>query len=130
MKSLLGVALLVVVSSASARAPDPREKLDTAIPEAIRLLEKKQYKEFLKTFLAPDDLKEATKEVTLDRLAEQFGKKKAAALLKALKQIKGTKPVKEKDENVVTYRLKDKTEDLAKDSITFVKVGEYWYLRN
>src|SRR6476620_10429903 len=105
--SWVGVALLSVVASSAARGPDPREKLETAIPEAVRLLEKKQYKEFLKKFLAPDDLKEATKEVTLDKLAEEFGKKKAAALLKAFKQLKGIKPTMETNGKKVTYRLKD-----------------------
>jgi len=36
----------------------PREKLPTAIGEAIRLLEAKEHENFIKDFLSPDDLKQ------------------------------------------------------------------------
>lgn len=40
---------------------DPREQLKTAVPEAIRLLEKKDYQTLLKQFILPQDLEKILK---------------------------------------------------------------------
>lgn len=107
---------------------DPRKKLETAIPEAIRLLEAKEYETFLKKFVAPDDFKKITKETTLEEIAKQFEKDKAAALLQVLKSVKDKKPTFDSEGKKATF--KHEVKDAPKDSITFVKVDNLWYIQN
>jgi hypothetical protein len=107
---------------------DRREKLETAIPEGVRLLEAKEYATFIKHFAEPDQLKKATRDTSLEAFAKEFGQEKAAILLKVLKSIKDTKPAFSADGKKATYNLKD---DVAgKKTITFVKVDKYWYIQN
>ena len=107
---------------------DPREKLETAIPEAIRLLEAKEYETFLKTFVVPDDFQKITKKMWLNEFATQFGKDKAADLLQVLKSVKGKKPTLDSKEKKATF--KHKVKGVPKDSISFVKVENFWYIQN
>jgi hypothetical protein len=124
LAAVVGFAALV---TAQAKA-DPREKLETAIPKAIRLLEAKEYETFLKTFIAPDDFKKVTKDVSLEEFAMRFGKDHAATLLQVLKAVKGTKPTLDPDGTKATF--KHDIKGAPKDSITFVKVDNFWYIQN
>ena len=111
----------------------PMEKLETAIPEGIRLLEAKDYQAFLKSFVPPDLLKKITEEVcSLDKFAEKFGSDKADGLMKVLKSIKDAKPKLENDGKEETYEIDEKLQEHAsgKKDITFVKIGDSWYIQN
>jgi hypothetical protein len=125
---LLCFLLLSILAAAPAPKANPREQLKTAIPEAIRLLEAREYMTFLKTFVAPDDLKKITKDKPLDELATFFAENKAAQLLKALKSIKDAKPTRDDSGKKATYQLGE--EIAGKKTITWVKVDKYWYIRN
>lgn len=130
--SLLVLFLLSAVDVTVARAedpkPDPREKLETAIPDGIKLLTAKEFKPFIEKFVAPDDLKEITKKTTIEEFAKRFGEEKAATLLKVLENIKDTKPTFDKTETKATYTL---TQTIGnKKTITFKKVEKYWYIQN
>jgi hypothetical protein len=114
------VALVAASSAADAKA-DPREKLETAIPEGIRLLEAKEYAKFLKNFVSPDVLKKLTEKQTLEEFAKEFGEEKAARLLKALQTIKDAKPELDADGKKATYKLKERP-------LIFVKIDKYWYI--
>jgi len=118
----------LVTAQTKAKA-DPREKLDTAIPEAIRLLEAKEYETFLEKFVPPDLFKKITKETTLKEFATRFGKDKAADLLRVLKSIKDQKPTLDSKGTKATFKLKNEDKK-GKDSISFVKVGKFWYIQN
>ncbi len=107
---------------------DPREKLDTAIPEAIRLLEAKKYETFLQKYVVPDQLKEIIKAVSLEEFAQSFGRNKAPALLRVLKAVKGKKPSLDKEGKKATF--KHGVKGVPYDSITFVKVDKFWYMRH
>lgn len=107
---------------------DPREKLETAIPEAIELLEKKKYAEMLKQFVPPEELKKITKDKKLEDFAAKFGSGHADKLLKALKQLQDVKPEFSDDKKVAEYKLKEAVG--AKDTIKFVKIEKYWYIEN
>lgn len=108
--------------------PDPREKLDTAIPEAIRLLEAKEHLKFIKTFVSPDELKKITEKGSIEDLAKSFGEKKADRLLKILGAIKDAKPTLSDDGKTATFDLKALPD--SKGSISFLKVEKYWYIKN
>ena len=121
------VAGFAALGAAEEKA-DPREKLETAIPEAIRLLEAKEYENFLKAFVAPDDMKKIAQEGPLVDFAKRFGEAKAADLLLILKSIKGKKPALDAEEKKATFKLEVKS--AAKDEISFVKVEKFWYIQN
>lgn len=108
--------------------PDPRENLDTAIPEAIRLLEKKDYEGLLKGFVPPEVLEKITADKPLPDFAKSFGEKKAGKLLKVLSAVKGTMPTLSEDKALATFELKEPVE--GKSDIKFQKIDKYWYIKN
>ena len=108
--------------------PDPRENLNTAIPEAIRLLEAKEYKAFLKSFMTPDDFKKLTATESLEKYAKAWGERKGLILLKFCKVIKDAKPTLDDTGTKATFTIKEAI--AGKKSITFVKVEKHWCIRN
>lgn len=105
-----------------------REKLETAIPEGIRMLEAKEYVPFLKAFIAPDQLKMILEQSTIEQFAEKFSERKAAGLLKVMKAIKDLKPVMDKNDTQATYEIS--IEGVSKKNITFNKIDKFWYIAN
>ncbi len=114
--------------SAAGVKDEAREKVETAIPEGIRLLEAKEYAVFLKAFVPPELLGRLTEKTTLEEFAKQFSEQKGPRLLKALQSIKGTKPLLSDDGLKATFKPKD---DTGKErTLVFVKIGKYWYIGN
>jgi hypothetical protein len=107
---------------------DPREELESAIPEAIRLLEAKEYVTFLKNFVAPVHLKKLAEKGSLEEFAKEFGRTKSGRLLKVLKSIKDAKPELGDEGKKATFKLKEEVE--GKKTIVFVKVDKFWYIQN
>lgn len=108
--------------------PERLEKLSTAIPEGIRLLEAKEYVVFLKSFVAPSDLKMITERSSLEEFAKKFGETKGPRMLEVLKEIKEAKPSLDATETKATFALKE--EIGPKKSITFAKQEKRWYIQN
>ncbi len=105
-----------------------REKLETAIPLGIRLLEEKKYEAFLNKFVIPADLDKITAKTKLEDFAREFAKEKAGKLLAVLKEIKGETPKESEDGRKATFPL-TKNVDL-REAITFVKIDKYWFIQN
>jgi hypothetical protein len=135
---MVGVVVLVLAASVSLaedkvepkRKGDVREQLDTLIPEATRLLEKKEYKKVLELLVPPELMAKLTEKSNLDDFAKEFGQEKAGQLLAMLKAIKGVKPEMDKEGKRATYQLKEKVKDVPRDKIIFVKIDKYWYVQN
>jgi len=106
---------------------DPREKLDTAITEAIRLLEAKEYATVLQEYFYMGDLQNDTT-VSFDEILRIFANKKASRLLKALKATKSLTPVMEDKGKKATFKFKEPIERAK--SITFIKIDKFWYIQN
>lgn len=109
-------------------APNPQEKLETAVPEAIRMLKAREYVPFLQAFIPPDDLKKLTAAGSFDAIAAQFGEKKAPRLLKALEGIATAKLTVDEEKQIATYTFPEPID--GKGGIRFQKVGKLWYLMN
>ena len=107
---------------------DPRESLETAIPEAIRLLEAKDYRSLLKAFVAPEDLKKFSERGGFEDFVTKFSSRKAPSLLATLNSIKGIKPTLKDEDRTAVFEFKEPIQ--GKTSITFVKIDKYWYLQN
>lgn len=129
-RMFISLIALTFVIPAVARdvQPDPREELKTAIPEGIRLLEAKQHQAFVKSFVPPADLQKLTAGTSLEEFAKRFGEGKAPQLLKILKEIKDAKAKLDDTGTKATFALKEGMG--GKKSISFVKVGKYWYIKN
>lgn len=108
--------------------PDPREKIETAVAEAIRLLEAKEYGALLKAFVPPEDLKKFTERGGFEELESQFAKSNAPELLEILKSIKGSTPKMENEGKKAVFQFKEPRN--GKKSITFNKIDKYWYIQN
>ncbi len=108
--------------------PNPFEKLETAIPEGIQLLEKKEYVKFLSNFVTPSELVKIQETMKLEDLAKMFGGSRGADMLKAFKEIEKAKPELSDDGKNATYKLKAPIGN--KDQITFVKIKKLWHIKN
>lgn len=129
MRYLLGLLCVVGMAVSGLRAaekPDPRESLDTAIPEAIRLLEKKDYEGLLKAFIPPKELDKLEADM-LPGFIKWFGENKSEALLKALSAVKGTTPTLSEDKTEATFKYKELID--GRNDIQFKKIDKYWYIK-
>jgi hypothetical protein len=124
------LALLALASVAQADDKDTwREKLETVIPECIKLLEAKEYVKLLEAMVQPSELnKLKDREGGMEAFAEQFRKKKAGDLLKVLKDIKGRSPSMDENGSVAAYEVN--VEGFSKKAIKFRKVDKFWYIIN
>lgn len=128
----LSLCLTLLALASVAQADDKnawREKLDTVIPECIKLLEAKEYIKLLEAMVEPDHLnKLKEKEGGMEGFVEQFRKRKAGDLLKVLKEVKGRSPSMEENGTVATYEVN--VEGFSKKAIKFRKHDKYWYIMN
>jgi hypothetical protein len=121
-----GFAAQGELSSESAK---PSENLDTAIPHGITLLEGSKHKEFLETFVPPEQFKKMTETKGVEEFVAAFGKEKAARLLAVLKAIKGAKPTMEDDGKKATFDIPGDAGGVKK-TITFLRIENRWYIGN
>lgn len=107
---------------------DPRETLETARVEMIRLLEAEDYKGLIETFAHPEDLKKILDKRSIDEVAKNFKENgKGAKLLKALKSIEGKQPEINETGDVARFKV---DENAPGGGITFAKFEGLWYIRN
>jgi hypothetical protein len=126
--TIVACSLAAAGLKAADEKPNPQASLETAIPEAIRLLKAKEYAEFLRNFLSPDDVKKLSAGGSLDAMAGKFGEQKAPRLLKVLGSLKGADLSVDEDEQIATFKLSEPVE--GKNSIRFKKIEGRWYLLN
>ena len=128
---LTAIAALVFSSTLSVQQPpaavkpDPREKLDTAIAEGVRLLEKKDYVAFLTAFVTPADL--AARGKSVEDFAAEFATERGEVALVALKQIQTLKPAMSADGTSATFQL-HLADERAPGAMTWTKIGARWYI--
>jgi hypothetical protein len=122
------IAMVVVaVVVAGAQAKDPRRDPATAVQEAIRLIETKNYVALLKTFAMPEELERLTRTTTLEAAAADFGRDRASRILEALKAAAKLKPTLNEDGTRADFLFE--TPVGGERRIRLQKVGEFWYLR-
>jgi len=114
---------------AEAKKADPRENIDTAIADSIRLLEAKSYEEFIRNYAAPEDLKTLLAGTTMEEFVKQFAAENAAVVLKILKSVKDAKPVISADGKKATFKLKEELKP-PHPELTLIKIDKYWYFEN
>lgn len=130
MPTTLTALMLTLLVGAQAPAPakaDPRENLDTAITEAIRLLEKKDYAAFLTTFSEPGRM--AKRRDSIQEFAAEFGRERAALVLDMLKHIQKAKPTMSENGTVATFAIDPKLTG-GRDNVRWRKTERYWYIDN
>ena len=130
MKSLLrpAVALLATFTFGLAAVPDDvRGNLDKLVPEAVRLLEAKEYATVLDTLMPPDEFKKITAQMPLAEFAAKFGENNASHLLAALKTLKDKKPKISEDGSKATFDLTE-IPGVGKKDMVFSKIEGRWYL--
>ncbi|HJZ93970.1 MAG TPA: hypothetical protein VKE40_24055 [Gemmataceae bacterium] len=107
---------------------DPRRTPEGALAEARRLLEAKEYEQFLRAFLPPD---EAAVELATPEKAKTFLKKWVAEMaeevLLDLQAVKEVRPVVEADGTRARFEGKGKGGE--KVTVRFKKAGDFWYLQ-
>ena len=132
MKSLIrpAVALLATFTCSLAAVPDDiRQNLEKLVPEAVRLIEAKDYATLLEALVPPDVFKQLTAEHPIAEFATKFGESKAASLLAVLKTLKDKKPVLSDEGSTATFDLPDNPE-FPKKTIVFTKIEGRWYIKN
>ena len=109
----------------AATKPDPRERLDTAIAEGIRLLEAKEYAKFLTLFVPPEVL---ASRGPIEQFAAEFATRRGPHALDAFKQIQNVKPTMSADGMTAVYDVTPGP-DGGPTSMTWGKIGKYWYIQ-
>ena len=119
----LALCLNLVAPPQAAAKPGPRENVETAVVEAIRLLEAKDYKTFLPQFVPPDDYKVMvpTPEA-LDTTAERFGPR-SERLLIALREASTLKPTFDAAKTSATYTLNVQLLDTVEPLAALIVTG-------
>lgn len=109
-----------------ASRPSPRENVGTAILEAIRLLESKDYKTFLMEFIPPDVVKARTASpAALNEWVEGFAAHSVGFLLPRLKEASKLTPTYDGQKTTATFQLKDYD---GTKWFKMVKIDRYWYV--
>ena len=132
MSQLVFIAVVSASAlNASPRGANPREQLHTAIPQAIRLLEDRDYERLVDLFVHPDDSDRITTRRDLNRAMRHLGPgNKADRMLTVLNSIKNNHPSYSGDGTIATYDIP--WHGLARGStirqIHFRKAGKFWYL--
>jgi hypothetical protein len=103
---------------------EPRSNPNTAIGEAIRLLEQKDYLAWYKNITPPERLEHLTDEV-INSIAQAYGQN-ADDLLKVLKAIKNVKP-ETTGQNKIIYKVPQNLEDIT-NAVELNKINGLWYI--
>jgi hypothetical protein len=90
---------------ASGQQPDPTRQVAAAVQNAIKLLEAKQYLEFVKTCMRPNEVDElVTKYGSIEKLAAELGANpRMADLLKALQAATNLEPSFNAEGTIATF---------------------------
>ena len=111
-----------------AAKPRARQTPETAVAEAVRLLEAKQYETFLTEFLPPEQLKSrAGTPEALKALAQDFSSR-VDRILPLLKSASTQKPTYDEAKTTATFQGIGASEGLP--PLRLIKIGEYWFIAN
>jgi hypothetical protein len=131
LTAIIGVALALTLGTpqpqTQAAKADPRENLDSAIAEAIRLLEAREHATFLRTFIEPEML--ASRRDSFEAFAASFAGERADRLLAMLKHVRTLKPAMSAAGTIATYQP-DPNAGVGARSLRWEKTGRYWYIAN
>jgi hypothetical protein len=127
---LIAIVFSPVLQTQVKQTNDPRVEPGTAIKEAIRLLEARDYVGFVKTCIRPSELTEmTTKYGTVEEAAKAFANTdRPAKLLDILKAASALTPAINADGTRADYRF-DKPVAGA-NRLSLAKIDGYWYLRD
>ena len=108
----------------AANGRDPREELNTALAEAIRQLESKEYEKFVADFISPADKSQMVGK-KIEDIAKQL-EKNSADMLAQMKAAQKVTPAMEDGGEKAIY--KDLAVGGGEATFVMVKSGKYWYI--
>jgi len=121
------LCLTVVVAPLQVTSKPPtREKAETAILDALRLIESKDYRTFLLEFMPPELVKTKAKSVAaLDEWVEYFATHGVVYTLPKIKEASRVAPTYDEAKATATFPLKDYD---GTKWYKMIKIGRYWYV--
>jgi hypothetical protein len=120
--------------------PSPRAELATTIPELVRLIDAQDFETLMQDFMPPDELNALLASVgtpgqpmPLGVLAERMRQnprvmQQMAAAAQFLNYVQTQTPIFDATGNIASYPMGKVIN--GQNSLTFVKVGGYWYVKN
>lgn len=133
MKQLYLFAFMIFVSIMACKTiqksqQQARTKIETAIPDMIKMIESEEYTELFNTYVNPKDLKQMTQKQPLNDLIKNFVENgKSEKLLNILKHAQTVKPIYNETKTSAVY--KKETISTKKDLI-LIKQNGFWYIIN
>lgn len=110
-----------------APALSPQENLDTMIAHGIRLLERRQYREFVESYFDPDLLRRLEPR-DVGNVVKGFAEK-ADNMLAALKLIRGSKPAFEDLGRKAIFAIPANPQGLTQP-LVFKRLASRWHLES
>lgn len=108
----------------AANGKDPREELNTALAEAIRQIENKEFEKFVGDFISPADKSQMVGK-KIEDIAKQL-EKNSADMLAQMKAAQKATPAMEDGGEKAVY--KDLQVGGGEATFVMVKSGKYWYV--
>ena len=125
MSAVAPYLLMALLFPQAGSKPTDRTDINTTIADAIRVLEAKDYRTFLVTFLPPDLVKaRGGSPEALTKWLDDFSPR-GPKLLAAFKYASKQKPVYDQAKTTATFPLKIEG---APPTLRMVRIGQTWYL--
>ena len=126
-RSLLVVCLLILVLASGCNWGNASTPLSAA-KSALRLLQAKDYEGLVNQFMEPELLaKELNKNGSIEKVAERVARV-ADRIETALAEAVKTTPKYSEDGSRAVFELSNPLH--YRDEITFIKIGDRWYIEN
>ena len=123
------VVCLLMLALVTGCTPNAANTPESAAKSALRLLQAKDYEGLISQFVVPDELARAIEESgSIEKVAERASVRLSERLELALSEAVKSTPQYSEDGSRAVFELSNP--DRYRDEITFIKIGDRWYIEN
>ena len=117
------VVCLLMLALVTGCTPNAANTPESAAKSALRLLQAKDYEGLISQFVVPDELARAIEEEgSIEKVAEQTARVGDNIELMLTEAVKSTPQYSEDGSRAVF--------ELSNDEVTFIKIGDRWYIED
>ncbi len=122
------VVCLLMLALVTGCTPNAANTPESAAKSALRLVQAKDYEGLISQFVVPDQLASSIElEGSIEKVAEQTARVGDRIELMLTEAVKST-PQYSEDGSRAVFELSNP--DLDRDEVTFIKIGDRWYIED